>query len=76
MTRLSGYLIVLFFFGLFLALVSTLEPWIDETFREEKIDIESDIEKCGKYPPLPRGVSGILYCKCNDKISQLPGKCR
>jgi len=75
MDKLSKTIVVLCVTSLTLWLFSTLEPWIDETFREEKIDIESDIEKCGKYTPY-RGKDDILMCWCSDNEKGKPGKCR
>lgn len=69
LTTVSIIIGCLFLFG-------TLVPWYAETFGEEEkeeISIESDIKTCGKY--YPHRIGSTLYCRCNGKVSRLPGKC-
>jgi len=53
--------------GLAFAIINYIAPLYSQS---------ADKKECAPYEPKPRGVSGILYCECDDKINQEPGKCR
>lgn len=76
MDKLSKYLVVTFCIGLFLALLSTLEPWWNETTGQAEIDLKAklDAEKCASYTPLY--IDNLLFCQCSDTESQKPNKCQ
>ena len=75
MDKLSKYLVVTFCIGAFLALLSTLEPWVDELSgeaeRAEKAKL--DIKSCASYTPIY--INNVLFCQCSDNESQKPNKC-
>lgn len=72
MDKLAKYVVVTFCIGAFLALMSELEPWYNETFTD---NTPTDAELCAPKDPVKRGVSEILYCDCGDGELQEPGKC-
>lgn len=68
-------LVTLFGIGAFLALLSTLKPWVNELSGEAERAIQAklDAESCASYTPIH--INKRLYCQCSDNESQVPNKC-
>lgn len=70
MDKLSKSLVTLFCIGAFLALLSTLEPWYNETFREKEIKKEEKAKQDALLCPGTeyKIINEVTYCDYQGRL--------